>query len=68
MGAGAGKNLVVGVPMNPRVELAEKESKKAGGWGEFVLLNEWAFTQSGIGSSEGRLNFGAVVRPHSASR
>lgn len=36
MGTGAGKNLVVGVPLNPRVELADRESKKVGG-GEVIM-------------------------------
>ena len=30
MGAGAGKNPAVGMPISPMVELAEKRSKKTG--------------------------------------
>lgn len=30
MGAGAGKNPAVGMPISPMVELAEKQSKKTG--------------------------------------
>lgn len=49
MGTGAGKNLVVGVPLNPRVELADRESKKVGG-GESVLIDAPALIDLGHGT------------------
>ncbi|XP_041475217.1 uncharacterized protein LOC121423795 [Lytechinus variegatus] len=55
MGAGAGKNPVVGVPLNPRVELADKESKKAGG-GESVLIDAPALIDLGHGTVRYRRN------------
>ncbi|XP_071483029.1 uncharacterized protein [Diadema antillarum] len=66
MGAGAGKNPVVGMPMSPRVELAAKEGKKTGG--ESVLIDAPALVDLGHGTVRYRRDEDSVNKKETADQ